>query len=110
MTADGCHISLRLQAPEDLEEGGKAHSRADRMGTGGVQKIATFTGGFILVMLCLDRDLQSCEQPHGPRHSWPSVITASPPRAVGITVTRYKMTGLCHLRFHGGRGGRALSR
>ena len=86
----GFHIRF-LQAPEDLEEGGKL-ILGGPMGIGGVQKIATFTGGFILVMLCLDRDLPSCQQPHGARHSWPSATTASPPRASASPSTRYKMT------------------
>ena len=47
----GYHIRF-LQAPENLEEGGKL-ILGGPMGIGGVQKIATFTGGFILVMLCL---------------------------------------------------------
>ena len=58
----GYHIRF-LQAPENLEESGKL-ILGGPMGIGGVQKIATFTGGFILVML----------------------------ESVGIPVTRYKMT------------------
>lgn len=85
----GYHIRF-LQAPEKLEEGGKL-ILGGPMGIGGVQKIATFTGGFILVMLCLVVIFHLVNSRTG-RAILASAITASPPRSVGIPVTRYKMT------------------
>ena len=77
----GYHIRF-LQAPENLEEGGKL-ILGGPMGIGGVQKIATFTGGFILVMLCLIVIFHLVNSRTG------RAILAE---SVGIPVTRYKMT------------------
>ena len=51
LDSHGYHIRF-LQAPTNLEPDGKL-ILGGPMGIGGVQKIATFTGGFILVMICL---------------------------------------------------------
>ena len=78
----GYHIRF-LQAPENLEEGGKLIL--------GGQKIATFTGGFILVMLCLIVIFHLVNSRTGR-----AILAIRDNRiaaeSVGIPVTRYKMT------------------
>ena len=85
----GLHIRF-LQAPENLEEGGKL-ILGGPMGIGGVQKIATFTGGFILVMLCLIVIFHLVNSRTGR-----AILAIRDNRiaaeSVGIPVTRYKMT------------------
>ena len=85
----GYHIRF-LQAPENLEEGGKL-ILGGPMGIGGVQKIATFTGGFILVMLCLIVIFHLVNSRTGR-----AILAIRDNRiaaeSVGIPVTRYKMT------------------
>lgn len=85
----GYHIRF-LQAPENLEEGGKL-ILGGPMGIGGVQKIATFTGGFILVMLCLVVIFHLVNSRTGR-----AILAIRDNRiaaeSVGIPVTRYKMT------------------
>lgn len=85
----GYHIRF-LQAPENLEEGGKL-ILGGPMGIGGVQKIATFTGGFILVMLCLIVIFHLVNSRTGR-----AILAIRDNRiaaeSVGISVTRYKMT------------------
>ena len=85
----GYHIRF-LQAPENLEEGGKL-ILGGPMGIGGVQKIATFTGGFILVMICLVVIFHLVNSRAGR-----AILAIRDNRiaaeSVGIPVTRYKMT------------------
>ena len=85
----GYHIRF-LQAPENLEEGGKL-ILGGPMGIGGVQKIATFTGGFILVMICLIVIFHLVNSRAGR-----AILAIRDNRiaaeSVGIPVTRYKMT------------------
>ena len=85
----GYHIRF-LQAPENLEEGGKL-ILGGPMGIGGVQKIATFTGGFVLVMLCLIVIFHLVNSRTGR-----AILAIRDNRiaaeSVGIPVTRYKMT------------------
>lgn len=85
----GYHIRF-LQAPENLEEGGK-FILGGPMGIGGVQKIATFTGGFVLVMLCLIVIFHLVNSRTGR-----AILAIRDNRiaaeSVGIPVTRYKMT------------------
>ena len=85
----GYHIRF-LQAPENLEEGGKL-ILGGPMGIGGVQKIATFTGGFILVMICLIVIFHLVNSRTGR-----AILAIRDNRiaaeSVGIPVTRYKMT------------------
>ena len=61
------------------------------MGIGGVQKIATFTGGFVLVMLCLIVIFHLVNSRTGR-----AILAIRDNRiaaeSVGIPVTRYKMT------------------
>ena len=85
----GYHIRF-LQAPENLEKGGKL-ILGGPMGIGGVQKIATFTGGFILVMICLIVIFHLVNSRAGR-----AILAIRDNRiaaeSVGIPVTRYKMT------------------
>ena len=89
LDSHGYHIRF-LQAPEDLEEGGKL-ILGGPMGISGVQKIATFTGGFILVMICLIVIFHLVNSRAGR-----AILAIRDNRiaaeSVGIPVTRYKMT------------------
>ena len=81
----GFHVSL-LEDKTHLAEGGKLII-AGPMGIGGIQKIATFTGGFLLIMICLivifnlvnSRAIMALRD---------NRIAAE---SVGISVTKYKM-------------------
>ena len=95
----GYHIRF-LQAPENLEEGGKL-ILGGPMGIGGVQKIATFTGGFVLVMLCLIVIFHLVNSRTG-RAIRDNRIAAE---SVGIPVTRYKMTAFVISASMAGAGG-----
>ena len=62
------------------------------MGIGGVQKIATFTGGFILVMLCLIVIFHLVNSRTGRGAILAIRDNRIAAESVGIPVTRYKMT------------------
>lgn len=89
LDANGYHIRF-LQAPENMAEGAKLIIGGP-MGISGVQRIATFTGGFVLVMLCLIVIFHLVNSRAGR-----AILAIRDNRiaaeSVGIPVTRYKMT------------------
>lgn len=79
-----------LQAPTNLEEGGKLIIGGP-MGISGAQRISTFTGGFVLVLICLVVIFHLVNSRTGR-----AILAIRDNRiaaeSVGIPVTRYKMT------------------
>ena len=88
LDSHGFHVSL-LEDRTHLAEGGKMII-AGPMGIGGVQKIATFTGGFILVMLCLIVIFNLVNSRAG-RAIMALRDNRIAAESVGISVTKYKM-------------------
>ena len=86
--ARGFHISL-LSDKTNLLEGGKLII-AGPMGIGGIKKISTFTGGFVLVMICLVVVFNLVNSRSG-RAIMASRDNRIAAESVGISVTRYKM-------------------
>ena len=86
--ANGMHISL-LEDKTNLLEGGKLII-AGPMGIGGIKKIATFSAGFILIMICLVVifHLVNSRQGRAIMAVRDNRIAAE---SVGINVTHYKM-------------------
>ena len=89
LDSSGFHISF-LQAPANMDADGTMIIKGP-MGISGVQKIATFTGGFILVMLCLIIIFHLVNSRAGR-----AILAIRDNRiaaeSVGIPVTKYKMT------------------
>ncbi len=84
----GFHVSL-LSDKTALEEGGRLII-AGPMGIGGIQKIATFTGGFILIMICLAVIFNLVNSRPG-RAIMSIRDNRIAAESVGLNVTRYKM-------------------
>ncbi len=84
----GFHVSL-LSDKTALEEGGRLII-AGPMGIGGIQKIATFTGGFILIMICLAVIFNLVNSRAG-RAIMSIRDNRIAAESVGLNVTRYKM-------------------
>ena len=84
----GFHMSL-LEDKTNLAEGGKLII-AGPMGIGGIQKIASFSGGFILIMLCLIVIFNLVNSRAG-RAIMALRDNRIAAESVGIPVTRYKM-------------------
>lgn len=88
LDAKGFHISL-LEDRTQLLEGGKLII-AGPMGIGGIQKIASFTGGAILVLLCLVVIFNLVNSRAG-RAIMALRDNRIAAESVGISVTKYKM-------------------
>ena len=86
--ARGFHISL-LSDKTNLLADGKLII-AGPMGIGGIKKISTFTGGFVLVMICLVVVFNLVNSRSG-RAIMASRDNRIAAESVGISVTRYKM-------------------
>jgi len=84
----GFHMSLLSDATK-LNEGGRLIISGP-MGIGGIQKIATFTAGFILILLCLIVIFHLVNSRHG-RAIMAIRDNRIAAESVGIPVTRYKM-------------------
>ena len=84
----GFHVSL-LEDKTHLAEGGKLII-AGPMGIGGIQKIATFTGGFLLIMICLIVIFNLVNSRAG-RAIMALRDNRIAAESVGISVTKYKM-------------------
>jgi len=86
--ANGIHMSL-LEDKTNLLEGGKLII-AGPMGIGGIKKIANFTAGFVLIMICLVVifHLVNSRQGRAIMAVRDNRIAAE---SVGINVTHYKM-------------------
>ena len=84
----GFHISL-LSDKTRLAEGGKLII-AGPMGIGGIKKISTFTGGFVLIMVCLFVIFNLVNSRSG-RAIMASRDNRIAAESVGISVTKYKM-------------------
>ena len=88
MDANGLHISM-LENKTDLLPDGKLIIGGP-MGIGGIRKISTFTGGFILVMICLVVIFNLVNSRSG-RAIMASRDNRIAAESVGISVTKYKM-------------------
>ena len=84
----GFHMSL-LSDSTKLGDGGRLIISGP-MGIGGIQKIATFTAGFILILLCLIVIFHLVNSRHG-RAIMAIRDNRIAAESVGIPVTRYKM-------------------
>ena len=88
LDSKGIHISL-LEDKTHLLEGGKLII-AGPMGIGGIQKIATFTAGFLLILVCLFVIFNLVNSRSG-RAIMAIRDNRIAAESVGIPVTRYKM-------------------
>ena len=88
LDSKGFHISL-LEDKTHLLEGGKLII-AGPMGIGGIQKIATFTAGFLLILVCLFVIFNLVNSRSG-RAIMAIRDNRIAAESVGIPVTRYKM-------------------
>ena len=88
MDANGLHISM-LENKTNLLPDGKLIIGGP-MGIGGIRKISTFTGGFILVMICLVVIFNLVNSRSG-RAIMASRDNRIAAESVGINVTKYKM-------------------
>ena len=86
--ARGFHVSL-LEDKTRLMEGGKLIIGGP-MGISGIQKISSFTGGFLLVMICLIVIFNLVNSRSG-RAIMASRDNRIAAESVGINVTKYKM-------------------
>jgi len=85
----GFHVSL-LENRLDLGEGGKLIIGGP-MGIGGIQKIASFTAGAILILLCLVIIFHLVNSRHG-RAIMAIRDNRIAAESVGLPITKYKMT------------------
>ena len=86
--SNGFHVSL-LEDKTHLAEGGRLII-AGPMGIGSIKKISTFTGGFVLVMVCLIVIFNLVNSRSG-RAIMASRDNRIAAESVGINVTKYKM-------------------
>ena len=89
LDSKGFHVSL-LENRLDLAEGGKLIIGGP-MGIGGIQKIATFTAGAVLILICLVIIFHLVNSRHG-RAIMAIRDNRIAAESVGLPVTKYKMT------------------
>ena len=98
MDSEGLHASL-LSDKTNLAEDGKMLINGP-MGIGGIQKISTFTAGFIMIMITLLVVFHLINSRTG-RAIMAIRDNRIAAESVGVNITAHKMTGLCHFCRYG---------